>query len=335
MVIAIIAVLIALLLPAVQAAREAARRSQCVNNLKQIGLGLANYESTHGCLPWGEPATASTFRSATSSLLEMLPQLEMQALFNACNFTNAGTGAGATNPFWNSLSLINSTVQTTTINLFICPSDINRLTFSPAFGPTNYASNAGADAGSFGGSSTTTIPVPPGAFAGPFGGLTFNAKLRDITDGTSNTVSFSEIVKGIGISSSNFDPMKPPASPSKLAAKTSGDFVTDATNCKANPPSPTSLSAGFPFGAAWWWGRSSQTRYNHVMTPNSWSCDFNNGINADSDEEAITAASRHAGVINSLMVDGSVRGIKTSISATTWWALGTMGAGEAISADSF
>ncbi len=329
-VIAIIAVLIALLLPAVQAAREAARRSQCVNNLKQIGLATANYESAQGCLPWGEPSTVSNFRSAPSSLLEMLPQFEQQALFNACNFTNCGL-----NPFWNSLNQVNKTVETTVINSFLCPSDINRLTFSPAFGPTNYASNAGSDANSFGGTTSNGAPVVPDAFAGPFGGLTFNAKISNITDGTSNTVSFSEIVKGIGTSSNGYDPMKPPASPSRLAAKASGLTQTDYKNCLSQPPTPKDQGGGFPFGAAWWWGRSSQTRYNHIMTPNSWSCDYGSNNNADSNDDAITAGSRHPGVINSLFTDGSVRAIKTTISTITWWALGTMAGGEVTSADSY
>src|SRR5882724_6802162 len=83
-VIAIIAVLIALLLPAVQAAREAARRSQCVNNLKQMGLAVANYESTNTCLP---PAHVGYNWNDWSAPVMMLPMLEQSNLFNATNFT--------------------------------------------------------------------------------------------------------------------------------------------------------------------------------------------------------------------------------------------------------
>ncbi len=329
-VIAIIAVLIALLLPAVQAAREAARRAQCVNNLKQIGLAIFNYESSAWAIPWGEPATSSYVRSAPSSLLMMLPYMEQSSLYNACNFSNCGL-----NPFWNSLNRANSTVETTMIASFLCPSDSNRITIMPAFGGTKYASNAGADAGSFGGTSKTTVGNSPGPLGGPFAALGWNSKLSNITDGTSNTVAFSEIVKGIGTTSSTFDTQKPPSSPSRLKVANSNNVMTDYQNCFAQPPTPSDLGGGFPFGAAWWWGRSSQTRYCHVMPPNTWSCDYGASANSDSNDDAITAGSRHPGVINSLMMDGSVRAIKSTISTTAWWALATMANGEVLSADSY
>src|SRR5262249_24871259 len=137
-VIAIIAVLIALLLPAVQAAREAARRASCVNNLKQIGLGIHNYESSIGSLPWGEGRYGLT--TSPSSLLLMLPQVEQSALYNTFNFSSA-----INNGLWNLQNAFNSTGQLTPVNLFICPSDVNRMNMStngfPVAnpGPNNYA----------------------------------------------------------------------------------------------------------------------------------------------------------------------------------------------------
>jgi prepilin-type processing-associated H-X9-DG protein len=90
----------------------------------------------------------------------------------------------------------------------------------------------------------------------------------------------------------------------------------------------------WPVGAAWWWGRSSQTRYNHVMTPNTYNCSFG-GDNGDSDDDAITASSRHPGGVNAAICDGSVRFIKSSISPPVWWALSTVAGGEVLDASSY
>src|SRR5438093_2413539 len=87
-VIAIIGVLIALLLPAVQAAREAARRSQCVNNLKQMGIALHNYHDTLGAFPAGRPAYVADNgdRANNSGFVSMLNNMEQTPLYNAWNF---------------------------------------------------------------------------------------------------------------------------------------------------------------------------------------------------------------------------------------------------------
>jgi len=344
-VIAIIAVLIALLLPAVQAAREAARRVQCTNNLKQIGLALANYESAVGSYPHAENPYARVGRNCPSALCMMLPQLEQGALFNACNFSSQGP------TFFNSIDPSNATVETTKINAFLCPSDMDRIDFSARKmvtpGNTNYQSNAGADAYSY--LTGTSSPGGPGStnqFSGPFPSYCVATKLAKIVDGTSNTVAFSELVRGQGAYAGGFDNLKPSSSfvlVSTFASGANGGTASpqlDYNACQATggvtPNRVLAATAGdWPVGAAWWWGRSGQTRYCHVMPPNSFNCIYGTGDNADSDDDALTAGSRHPGGANAVYCDGSVRFIKQSIAPPTWWALGTMAGGEVISADSY
>ena len=121
-VIAIIAVLIALLLPAVQAAREAARRMQCVNNLKQLGLGMHNYESSNGVLPpqmvlTFSSAGAVAWKSSWGASSRITPYLELGNLYNAINYTNKTTDPS------------NSTAVSTQLKVFICPSEVNQQAF--------------------------------------------------------------------------------------------------------------------------------------------------------------------------------------------------------------
>ncbi len=351
-VIAIIAVLIALLLPAVQAAREAARRTQCVNNLKQVGLALMNYESAVGSFPWGEvPHNTRALLNVPSCLLLIIGQMEQQNLYNAYNF---GSGAGAGGPGgWNYLPLnrVNSTVQSTKVNAFLCPSDVDRIDMTPRGatvnpGNTNYQGNAGADAYSFlTGTASTGLTGSTNAFSGAFPSYSICVKISAITDGTSNTIAFSEVVRGTGAYAGGFDGMNPSSSFANSRANASGaggktaspqvDYMNCLSTGGITPTNVLCATCGdWPIGASWWWGRSGQTRYNHVMPPNTWNCAFGSD-NGDSDDDAITASSRHPGGVNSAFCDGSVHFLKNSISPNTWWALSSIGGNEVLSADSY
>lgn len=193
-VIAIIGVLIALLLPAVQQAREAARRMQCTNNLKQLGLAVHNYHDTFGTLPsgWIRPGDLTNFPNNNywgwGALI--LPFIEQNSLHDQINFKwewvkNSGSG----NP--------NSDLSTVPIDGFQCPSDIT--------GAKNGKENDNATSnylGNYGNKSLNGTEYGTSADRGIFA-RNSNVGFRDITDGTSNTILFGEKT-GKQIGSSNF-----------------------------------------------------------------------------------------------------------------------------------
>ena len=329
-VIAIIAVLIALLLPAVQAAREAARRSQCVNNLKQIGLGLANYESAIGSLPWGRGPQVGLISptSTSSALVLILPQMEQGAVANAFNFGDFrdASGRGTFGPG----NSVNSTAMQIQINTFLCPSDMTRLT--NAEGHTNYGGCAGADPRVNSGNAD-------GMFRGGDNGGTTTRTMayRDITDGLSNTAAFGEKIKGIGGQQGdnlNFpDATKPSSSIVQVANPATNGALIYYNLCKVVAPGQSGVTLQNIRSQAsnWFNGNKAQARYSHTMPPNTWGC----GWGGDFDGGAMTASSRHPGGVNTLFGDGSVHFLKNTIALPTYWALGTVAGGEVISTDAY
>ena len=321
-VISIIAVLIALLLPAVQAAREAARRAQCVNNLKQIGLALHAYVESRGMLPIGQGPEPSGSWHGWSSLAMVLPNLEQSATFNSINFDIPDGSAPGTPQ--------NITAQNVKITTFLCPSDTDRLA-SPG-GHNNYVGNNGSG-------TATNGSLPSGVICGMVGlGSPYfpsvAVRLQDITDGLSQTAAYSERVMGIGLynDAQTPDNLTPPGSVLKIASLPSDPDLA-ASVCKAaNPQAPAATLAGlYSFGSFWHLGTMYGTRYNHVLTPNLWSC----AIDHTDNDGAHTAASRHPGIVNVLFADGSVKVVKTSVSRSSWRALGTRAGGEVVSASDF
>jgi prepilin-type N-terminal cleavage/methylation domain-containing protein/prepilin-type processing-associated H-X9-DG protein len=342
-VIAIIAVLIALLLPAVQSAREAARRAQCTNNLKQIGLAVANYESSISSYPWGDGPWWTEW-SANSLLL---PYLEQAPLYNAINF--ASTLPQGLNPLMHD-GITNSTAEYTSLAAFICPSDLNRLT-SP-YGPNNYMSNAGSAPNVFygGDGDGNTSQGATESMSGPFiftgtqnGQNGTMVRVANVLDGLSNTAAYSERVKAIGNwnTSAPFDGSKPTASLSSIPEPPAGQETTPQVwykLCIATPPTPDAQGNDQAFdidndisGASWSAGLVPDSRYCHVMPPNTWGCrGAGGGVEMSHD-----ASSHHPGIVNVSFLDGSVKAIKSSVNITAWWALGTRAGSEVVSSDSY
>jgi len=172
-VIAIIAILIALLLPAVQQAREAARRTQCKNNMRQIGLSLHNYQSTHSVFPIGVLGTNGNVNAnhkLTTWQTFILPFVEQSALYNQYDFNVRFDHAN------------NADVVIEKLSVYLCPSQPQDQIVNNQYGPSHYAGNAGTE---------------PGADDGLLFPLS-STRFRDVTDGTSNTIAAGELAFEIG-----------------------------------------------------------------------------------------------------------------------------------------
>lgn len=211
-VIAIIGVLVALLLPAVQAARESARRSQCQSNLRNVSLAVLNYEAAKGVAPQGmtfpksfAPSLGTLQVYNANWIISVLPYLEQQATYNAFDLKqriNYNSGAPANNRNYNARGI--------QLDVLLCPTDpFNRVLYQgPAvvhgdnWARTNYAGNAGG-AYLLGGCGSPELcasgPDTPGWESGIRRGVmgpNTSVEFRQITDGASNTILVGEIRTG-------------------------------------------------------------------------------------------------------------------------------------------
>ena len=348
-VIAIIAVLIALLLPAVQAAREAARRIQCTNNLKQLGLAFANYESTNTCYPSsaiflagsGACAGPGALRSCQNTpwFVLMLPYIEQSSLYNAFNASIGSEGPVALGvPGLTT----NSTVMQTRIASFQCPSDntqtfnmttlaglgLSGLSWSMTKG--NYGVNWGnTDFGqALAGLTTTAFPSASLHLQSPFGINTSATgpnlvRVASVTDGLSNTQFAGEMLQGAqdDVRGSLFITLAGACSfMTRFTPNSYQDYVAllqpwASAGVKTAGSSVDNLYAGLC--------DSQPVQQLGCINNSSEGSDFNG------------SRSRHPGGVNLIFGDGSVRFVKNSISPPTWIAIGSIGAGEVISSDSY
>jgi prepilin-type N-terminal cleavage/methylation domain-containing protein/prepilin-type processing-associated H-X9-DG protein len=337
-VIAIIAVLIALLLPAVQAAREAARRIQCVNNMKQLGLGMHNYESSNSVLPPQMSMTLTTasvvtWKSAFGPSSRITPYLELGSLFNSINYVNKNSDPS------------NSTAVGTQLKVFLCPSEVNPQAFvstsssgaTSTYGVSNYGWCVGTWY-TFGGYGAVPNPA---AFC-----TNISRTFASFTDGLSNSLLSAEVKTYVqAYHNCTSVPAPGPATPSAYP-----DVPTVLASVAAAPNSGCVLitgPSGVPGGghSEWCNGNACYDGFTTALPPNTFSpigspaidSDMASANEADGGPTYASVASRsyHPSGVNALFADGSVHWIKNSVNYQTWRALGTISGGEVVSSDSY
>ena len=344
-VVAIIGLLVAVLLPAVQGARDATRRLQCANNLKQIGLALHNYHQGFGRFPMGGSKNNRKLDgdsydqwSVWSTHAALLPGLEQMPMFNAINFDFAPeTTDGVSHP-------MNATVNLAVVAAFLCPSDAragqqNTCSYHGCYGTTtndNYPQTGGCT-GLFTVEQSFGIPA--------------------CTDGTSGTIAFAEALVGdgmgygrIGHNITNPSRYRGNVFMSAAVPAPPGARILDAFRDKA------AVMAGLDTCAAafrernyiadhrgWRWGLgvTGFSMFNTIQTPNDarypfGGCRFNGMPDWNMDNGFVYgAASNHPGGVNVLFADGSGRFVRDGVDRMVWWSLGTKAGGEAVSGDAY
>ncbi len=283
-VISIIAILVAVLIPAVLAVREGARRSQCSNHLKQLGLALHSYVSASSVLPINDDYYSFQSR--------LLPYLELVAFYNSINYQPPDSGA-------------NKTAHTTTISLFLCPSDGME---PPWQGWNNYGGNVGTGR----------------QYGGPDGLIGQPSIL--VPDGGSQTAAMAEGRRG-------GTPLTQPLFGRTVAilrmdrSTSFSVFVNKCKNIDITKLGPLSILN--IRGETWLWAGVLPVLYTHALPVNNPSC------HAAEMGYAVTAGSGHPGGANVLFADGRVQFVRDSVALSIWRAIGTRNGGEVVSSSAY
>lgn len=308
-VIAIIGILLFLLLPAIQAARESARSNSCRQSLRQLGLAALQYEGANGHFP-----AASTDGLTLSQHARLLPYLEQQALWDQIKSQASSNDQ-------------RQELQLPTLPVFLCASDPEQdATDHPA--PNNFRANAGTGLALW--DEERMQETNDGVFvAGQ------EIRAEQITDGLSNTALFSEMAMGDG-DTANLNRLSDWFSIN--GARTADQFFVNCS--QVFPLSPRGKPGQFSLsGRSWAIATLNNSRYNHLMPPNTHSCLVGsrrgNGDGPQTDERvreqgaAGTATSWHPGGVHVVYADGHVELVSEEISVMVWRDIGSRSFGIA------
>lgn len=290
--IAILAILAAITIPAVLGARESMRRSQCSNNLRQIGIGLHSYEAIHGSLPTANSGLSGAYRSF---YVAIFPHMELKSVCDSINFQFT----------LESMRVPNRTAFQVKINVLICPSEI-----PPPIdmGWTNYAGNRGGGVQKYGYNGVFGIE--------PIG-------VSDIRDGASQTAAVSEWL--IGLINTQSHDAKRNTFLAPIRMDQPEEFDAFAAQCRDLDVN-TARSRPIPKGFNWLYGEFGYSLYNHTLGPNQKSC-----INGSAYQQgAWTAGSLHNYGVNVLFADGRVSFVRDSVNISTWRALASRNGAEVV-----
>jgi prepilin-type N-terminal cleavage/methylation domain-containing protein len=325
-VIAIIATLIGLLLPAVQGAREAARRMQCSSNLRQLALATLVYETTNRRLPPSmvhTPGTVFANNNGSWSIHgRILPYIEEAAAAVKVDLEVA----------YDMPPNSTSGVPTTRIAVFMCPSEANDRIRTKNGAPFVYPHNYGFNFG-------TWFVYDPASGTGGDGVFFPNSRLKlgQVSDGASKTLSAAEVkaytsyVRNTSDPGGQFPPNAPPSDPAAITSLAAGGDAKVGPNTNDNTGH-----------TEWPDGRVHHSGFTTVFVPNTRVPSTRNGQNYDIDYSsrqegssatvrtfaAITARSYHNGTVNTARLDGSIHAVSDGMDTAVWRALGTRAGGE-------
>tara|TARA_R110002049_G_scaffold4601_4_gene31948 strand:+ start:223206 stop:224375 length:1170 start_codon:yes stop_codon:yes gene_type:complete len=355
-VVAIIGILVGLLLPAVQSAREASRRLKCQNHLKQITLALHNYHDVHRSMPVSmtgsdQFADGSAGSGFHSWMVRLLPYIEQSALYDRVHFESPLSDRTdyAFDSDYADYSIdsshIDADVIAAVVPTYLCPSDPeSKLQFSlgAATAPGSYAGNIGWPRLSTGPGRTSPLQKQNGVIglSNPASADNWQqprVKFADITDGLSNTLAVAErVIATVFVASDAFGSSRiTPTTPLSMQSFCGGGSTGRSLDrwvryCEGVTLADANYSESH--GHAWMSGWTfAANHFIPVIPVNQRNCHVYGG--EDDGMNLVTPSSHHSGGIHCSMADGSVRFLSESIDRNLYWALGSRNGGEVVSED--